>query len=59
MDLYARIGSLVPVRFDHPSAGAFLSPSLEPLPAMPEPSTHVLLLGGLSLLGWLARRRCE
>jgi hypothetical protein len=57
VDLYARIGSLLPTRFDNPSAGAFLSPSLAPLPAVPEPSTHALMLGGMALLGWLARRR--
>jgi hypothetical protein len=57
VDLYARIGSLIPQRFDNPSAGAFLSTSLEPLPAVPEPSTYALMLGGLALAAGLARRR--
>jgi hypothetical protein len=57
VDLYARIGSLVPTRFDNPSAGAFLSASLQPLPAVPEPSTYALMLGGLALVGGMARRR--
>jgi hypothetical protein len=57
VDLYARIGSLVPVRFDNPSAGAFLSASLDPLPAVPEPATYALWLGGLALVGWQLRRR--
>jgi hypothetical protein len=25
--------------------------------AVPEPSTYALMIGGLSLVGWLARRR--
>ncbi len=57
VDLYARIGSLIPQRFDNPSSGAFLSASLDPLPAVPEPSTHAMLWVGLALAGWLARRR--
>lgn len=54
VDLYAVIGSLIPVGFESPSPAAFLSPSLDPLPAVPEPSTYATLLTGLALLG-LAR----
>ena len=57
VDLYATIGSLIPQRFDNPSAGAFLSSSLDPLPAVPEPSTYALLLGGLAAMAGLVRRR--
>jgi hypothetical protein len=32
-------------------------PSTEPAP-VPEPSTYAMLLGGLGLLGFMARRRC-
>ncbi|MCC6532323.1 MAG: PEP-CTERM sorting domain-containing protein [Burkholderiales bacterium] len=57
VDLYARIGSLVPVRFDSPSDAAFLSASLDPLPAVPEPSVYLSMLGGLAALAWARRRK--
>jgi hypothetical protein len=57
VDLYVRIGSLVPVRFDNPSAGAFLSPSLDPAAPVPEPETYAMLLAGLGLLGGMTRRQ--
>ena len=58
VDLYAQIGSLIPKRFDNPSAGAFLSNSLDPITAsVPEPATYMLLAAGLSLVGMLAKRR--
>lgn len=55
VDLYAVIGSLIPHDFASPSPAAFLSSSLDPLPAVPEPSTYISLLAGLTVLG--LRRR--
>ena len=57
-DLYARIGSLVPTRFENPSGGVFLSPSLEPIVSgVPEPETVAMLLAGLAVVGSVAARR--
>jgi hypothetical protein len=53
-DLYARIGSLVPTRFDNPTGGAFLSASLEPVP---EAGTWAMMAAGLAAVGTLAKRR--
>ncbi len=58
VDLYARIGSLIPMRFDNATGGAFLQQSFDTLPAaaVPEPSTWAMSLVGLGgLLAW--RRR--
>jgi hypothetical protein len=58
VDLYARIGSLVPTSFESPSGGVFLSPSLEPITsAVPEPATLAMLLAGLGVIGATAARR--
>lgn len=57
VDLYARIGSLIPTRFSNPSSGAFLSASLDPVTSIPEPATAAMLSLGLALLGAAARRR--
>ena len=51
VDLYARIGSLVPSGFANPTAGAFLSPMPgSPAAVVPEPSTFWLLSMSLGLL---------
>ncbi|MCZ4312306.1 choice-of-anchor K domain-containing protein [Comamonadaceae bacterium G21597-S1] len=58
VDLYARIGSLIPTSFENPSGGVFLSQSLEPITsAVPEPVTIAMLLAGLALVGSAAARR--
>jgi hypothetical protein len=58
VDLYARIGSLVPTRFANPSPGMFLSTSLDPMTtAVPEPSAWLMALGGLLLVGANAIKR--
>lgn len=60
-DLYARLDgqNLIPVRFDNPQGGGFLSTSLQPVvtTAVPEPETYAMLLAGLGLIGAIARRR--
>lgn len=57
VDLYARIGSLIPTAFDNPSGGVFLSQSLEPITsAVPEPETMAMLLAGLVVVGSVAAR---
>lgn len=58
VDLYARIGSLVPTSFENPSGGVFLSQSLEPITsAVPEPQSVAMLLAGLAVVGSVAARR--
>jgi hypothetical protein len=59
VDLYARIGSLIPVRFGNPSPGIFLSTSLDPMttPAVPEPSAWLMVISGVALVGAKASRR--
>lgn len=58
VDLYARIGSLVPTSFENPSGGVFLSSSLDPITsAVPEPETFAMLLAGLGLIGAVVARR--
>jgi len=55
VDLYVRIGSLVPTAFAQPSPGAFLSDSLEPITTVPEPASYALMALGLAAMVW--RRR--
>jgi hypothetical protein len=50
IDLYARIGSLIPTRLANPGGGAFIA-------AVPEPESYAMLLAGLGLLGWVVHRR--
>jgi len=58
VDLFARIGSLIPTSFENPSGGIFLSPSLDPITsAVPESDTVAMLLAGLVLVGSAAARR--
>jgi len=57
VDLYAVIGSLIPVGFENASPAAFLSPSLDPLPAVPEPSTYASMLAGLGILALVRHLR--
>ena len=58
VDLYARIGSLIPTSFENPSSDAFLSTSLDPITsAVPEPAEFAMLLAGLGLIGAVVSRR--
>lgn len=50
IDLYGRIGSLIPTRLANPEGGAFIA-------TVPEPESCAMLLAGLGLLGVVARRR--
>jgi hypothetical protein len=59
-DLYARIGSLIPMRFDNPSGGAFLQASFTPTPSVPEPAGSTLWLAGAAAgLAWHRRRQMQ
>lgn len=54
-----KIGSLIPTGFRALNDNGFTSPSIQtgPLNPIPEPETYALLLAGLGLLGFMARRR--
>lgn len=54
VDLYAKIGSLLPVALANP-VNVTLQPAI-PSP-VPEPSMLVLMVGGLGLVLWVLRRR--
>lgn len=59
VDLYAKIGSLIPMYFANPSSGAFLSTSLDPVlntTPVPEPDTYAMMLAGLGVMGFSVRR---
>lgn len=53
VDLYGKIGSLIPTRFSNPTGGVFLDPSVDPFPiptaAVPEPSTLGMGVAGIDL----------
>lgn len=55
IELYGRIGSLIPTRFD--SASGVLLASEIPTAPVPEPENYAMMLAGLGLLGWVGRRR--
>jgi len=52
VELYGKIGSLIPTHFLNPTGGIFLDPSTDPLPfpGVPEPGTLLLLACGLVAL---------
>ena len=54
-----KIGSLIPTGFVALNDAGFTDPSIQtgPLNPIPEPETYALLLAGLGLLGFMARRR--
>lgn len=56
-DLYGYVGSLHVDHFANATGGAFLDASTGSVPTIPEPETYAMLLAGLGLLGFVARRR--
>jgi hypothetical protein len=56
VELWGRIGSLVPTYFANPSAGVNILSSV-PVTAVPEPATVALMLAGLGVVGAAAKRR--
>ncbi|MBL8383032.1 MAG: PEP-CTERM sorting domain-containing protein [Burkholderiales bacterium] len=61
VDLVARFNSLDLVDIDNPEGG-FLTESVDPLPVaapVPEPGAYMMLLAGLGLLAFVARRRAS
>jgi PEP-CTERM motif len=45
------------LRSDASRFGASVTLTAVPVGAIPEPETYALMLGGLALVGWMARRR--
>jgi hypothetical protein len=50
VELYGRAGSLIPTAFANPTGSVFIQ-------AVPEPQTYLMMVGGLTRVGWMARRR--
>ncbi|MBP6422552.1 MAG: PEP-CTERM sorting domain-containing protein [Propionivibrio sp.] len=58
VDVIGHIGSLHLDRFENAAGGAFIDGSVAPgLAPIPEPETYAMMLAGLGLLGFVARRR--
>ncbi len=57
VDVIGRFGSLHIAGLAKVQGGGFVTASVAPLPAVPEPSTYALMLLGLAALGVAARRR--
>jgi len=57
VQILARFNSLDIDAFGQVSGGGFVTTSVAPLPAVPEPETWAMLLAGLGVTGALARRR--
>jgi len=55
VELYGKIGSLIPTRFANPTGGVFLDPSIDPFPfqpaTVPEPSTLGMVSLALIMFG--------
>jgi hypothetical protein len=56
IDLYGKIGSLIPTEFLNPVGGVFVGPAVVVTPT-PEPATLALLASGLIGLAGLKRKR--
>jgi hypothetical protein len=56
VELWGRIGSLIPTEFRNPSAGVSILSSI-PVTPVPEPATMALMLAGLAVVGGAAQRR--
>ncbi|RZL37678.1 MAG: PEP-CTERM sorting domain-containing protein [Rubrivivax sp.] len=57
LQLYTGFGAALEGTLVHVNAGGLVSEGSFQISAVPEPEGYALMLGGLGLVGWMARRR--